>query len=404
MMRRLVVLGASVAGGTAAATLRERGFDGDVTLIGAEPHAPYERPPLSKSLLRGETPFEHCLIRPEAFWSERRIDARLGVAATSIDLASKMVNLADGSGVPFDRLLLATGARNRRPPLPGLDLDGVYSLRTIEEAERIRAEIAPGRRAVLAGMGFIGSEVAASLRLRGVDVTVVAGGAAPLDRVLGEDVGRVLEGIHRDRGVAMHFGLRVAGFEGDGRVERVVTAEGRSFECDFAVLGLGVEPVTDLAAAAGLDVDGGVLVDERCRTSHPDVFAAGDVASHQHPVFGRRVRVEHWQNALRQGRAAALAMLDQGGPYDDIHWFWSEQYEHRLEYAGFHREWDRVVVRGSLAERSFAAFYVKDDRVQAVVALDRAGEVKRAIPMIRSGARPSDEALRDPDADLATLA
>jgi 3-phenylpropionate/trans-cinnamate dioxygenase ferredoxin reductase subunit len=404
MTRRLVVVGASVAGGTAAATFRERGFDGDVTLIGAEPHAPYERPPLSKSLLRGETPFDHCFIRPDAFWSERRIDARLGVAATSIDLASKVVNLADGSKVPFDRLLLATGARNRRFPLQGLDLEGVYSLRTIEEAERIRAEIVPGRRAVLAGMGFIGSEVAASLRLRGVDVTVVAGGVAPLDRVLGEDVGRVLEGIHRDRGVAMHFGLRVAGFEGDGRVQRVLTAEGRSFECDFAVLGLGVEPVTDLAEAAGLDIDGGVAVDESCRTSHPDVFAAGDVASHQHAVFGRRVRVEHWQNALRQGRAAALAMLDQGGPYADVHWFWSEQYEHRLEYAGFHREWDRIVVRGSMAERSFAAFYIKDDRVQAVVALDRAGDVKRAIPLIRSGARPPDDALRDPDVELASLA
>lgn len=404
MMRRVVVVGASVAGGTAAATLREKGFDGDVTLIGAEPHPPYERPPLSKSLLRGETPFDHCLMRPRAFWSERRIDARLGVAATSIDLASKVVNLADGSKVSFDRMLLATGARNRRFPLPGLDLDGVYSLRTIEEAERIREEIAPGRRAVLAGMGFIGSEVAASLRLRGVDVTVVAGGVAPLDRVLGEDIGRVLEGIHRDHGVAMHFGLRVAGFEGDGRVRRVLTAEGRSFECDFAVLGLGVEPVTELAAAAGLDVDGGVLVDGWCRTSHPDVFAAGDVASHQHPVFGRRVRVEHWQNALRQGRSAALAMLGQGGPYQDIHWFWSEQYEHRLEYAGFHTEWDRIVVRGSLDERSFAAFYVKDDRVQAVVALDRAGEVKRAIPLIQTGARPSDDALRDPDVGLASLA
>ena len=404
MTRRLVVVGASVAGGTAAATFRERGFDGEVTLIGAEPHPPYERPPLSKSLLRGETPFDHCLIRPNAFWSDRQIEARLGVAAASIDLASKVVNLVDGSRVPFDRLLLATGARNRRPPLPGVDLEGVYSLRTIEEAEAIRAEIEPGRRAVLAGMGFIGSEVAASLRLRGVDVTVVAGGVAPLDRVLGEDVGRVLEGAHRDRGVAMHFGLRVAGFEGDTRVRRVLTAEGRSFECDFAVLGLGVEPVTELAADAGLDVDGGVAVDASCRTSHPDVFAAGDVASHQHPVFGRRVRVEHWQNALRQGRAAALVMLDQGGPYADVHWFWSEQYDHRLEYAGFHREWDRIVVRGSMAERSFAAFYIKDDRVQAVVGLDRPGDVKRAIPLIRSGARPSDQALRDPDVELASLA
>ena len=404
MGQRFVLIGASVAGGTAAATLRKHGFDGEVVLIGAETHLPYERPPLSKSFLRGETQFDDALVRPDAFWLEQAIDARLGAAATAIDLSAKTVALADGSRIQFDRLLLATGARNRRPPLPGVDLGGVYDLRTVEDAERVRAEIEPGRMAVLAGMGFIGSEVAASLRARGVAVTVVAGGTVPLDRVLGEDVGRVLEGIHRDHGVTMHFGERVAGFEGSHRVERVLTASGRSFECDFVVTGFGVEPVTELATQAGLEVNSGILVDEWCRTNHPDVFAAGDVANHWHPVFARRVRVEHWQNAIRQGRAAALAMMDVGAPYDDVHWFWSEQYDHRIEYAGFHTEWDRIAVRGSLATRSFAAFYLKDGRVQAVASLDRAHDVKSCVPLIRGRSRPEVTSLVDEGTDLSSLA
>jgi 3-phenylpropionate/trans-cinnamate dioxygenase ferredoxin reductase component len=222
--------------------------------------------------------------------------------------------------------------------------------------------------------------------------------------VLGEDVGRVLEGIHRDRGVTMTFDDVVASFEGDGRVEAVVTGKGERFGCDLVVLGLGVEPVTWFLEGSGIAVDDGVLVDERCRASVPGVFAAGDVANHLHPVYGRRVRVEHWDNARRQGRAAALNMMGRETVYDEVHWFWSDQYEHSIQYAGHHREWDDLVIRGSLEERSFAAFYLKDGRLQAVVSLDRPADVLDAAPLIAAGGIADARKLRDEDVPLSSLA
>ena len=400
---RFVIVGASLAGATAAATLRKEGFDGSVTLIGAEPHPPYERPPLSKSFLRGETPFEDALVEPEAFYRSNGVEVRLGSVATGLDLARKLVRLEEGDPVPFDRLLIATGARNRRFPIPGLELPGIFSLRTVDDALRIREQMMPNRRAVLGGMGFIGSEVAASLRQRGVEVAVVDGGQVPLERVLGDRVGGVLEGVHREHGVRMVFGDRVAAFEGSGRVERVVTAGGTSIECDFAVLGLGVEPVVDWLQESGVDLDDGVAVDELCRSSAKGVFAAGDVANHAHPVFGRRVRVEHWQNAIDHGRAAALSMMGKGTPYREIHWFWSDQYDQNLQYAGFHRDWDDLVIRGSLEARDFSAFYMKGGVVQAVVALNRGDDVRDATPLIAAAIPVDRERLADEGIGLSTL-
>jgi 3-phenylpropionate/trans-cinnamate dioxygenase ferredoxin reductase subunit len=261
----------------------------------------------------------------------------------------------------------------------------------------------PGRQVVMAGMGFIGSEVAASLRQRGLEVHVVAGGKAPLDRVLGEDVGRVLEGIHRDHGVEMTFDDQVTGFEGDGHVNAVTTANGLRLDCDIVVLGLGVEPVTAFLDGSGIDVEDGVLVDEHCRASADGVFAAGDVAKHYHPVFGQRIRTEHWNNARQQGRAAALNMLGRDVPYDEVHWFWSDQYEHTIQYAGYHREWDDLVIRGSLESRSFAAFYLLDGRVRAVVSVDRPSDVQDSMELIRAGGRARAAKLRDETLDLSTL-
>jgi 3-phenylpropionate/trans-cinnamate dioxygenase ferredoxin reductase component len=403
---RFVIVGGGLTGGTAAVTLRREGFEGSLTLIGAERHLPYERPPLSKTFLRGETSFEEALVQPDAYYRDHDVQLLLGSTAEAIDPDARIVRLAGGEEVPYDRLLIATGARNRRFPIRGVDLEGVHTLRTVEQSEGIRDEISPGRRAVVVGMGFIGSEVAASLRQQGVEVSTVDGGAVPLERVLGEQVGAVLADIHRDQGVEMVFRDRLTAIEGSGRAERVLTAGGRALDCDFAILGLGVEPVTDLAAAAGIEVDNGVVVDERCRTNRPGVYAAGDVANHYHPVFHRRVRTEHWHNARRQGRAAALSMLDRGGPYDEIHWFWSDQYEHNLQYAGFHTEWDDILIRGSLEKRSFAAFYLKGGVVQAVVALDRGREVMRSMPLIRAGGAGEavDQAkLRDEAVDLGAL-
>jgi 3-phenylpropionate/trans-cinnamate dioxygenase ferredoxin reductase subunit len=401
--RTAVIVGASLAGATAAATLRDEGFDGEVVLIGSEPTFPYERPPLSKSFLRGESSIQEAMVRPEAFYVDNRIETRFGTTVVGVDAVAKELTLAGGDPVSFDTLLIATGARNRRFPIPGIGLEGVLDLRTLGDAARIRAEMLSGRRVVLAGMGFIGSEVAASLRQRGLDVHVVAGGKAPLDRVLGEDVGRVIEGIHRDHGVEMTFDDQVVGFEGDGRVARVTTAKGLGLDCDFVVLGLGVEPVTAFLEGSGIEVDDGVLVDEHCRANAAGVFAAGDVANHYHPVFGKRIRTEHWNNARQQGRAAALNMMGRETTYDEIHWFWSDQYEHTIQYAGYHREWDDLVIRGSLESRSFAAFYLLAGRVQAVVSVDRPADVQDAMDLIRAGGRTDTAKLRDEAVELASL-
>jgi 3-phenylpropionate/trans-cinnamate dioxygenase ferredoxin reductase subunit len=404
MSETFVIVGAGLAGGGAAATLRQEGFEGGVILVGAEPQPPYERPPLSKEYLRGEFSFEQALVQEPGFYDENGIETRLGVRAARVDAVARVVELEGGERVAYDKLLITTGGRNRHFPIPGLDLEGIYDLRTVDDSDRLRAEIAPGRRAVVVGMGFIGSEVAASLRQSGVDVVVVDRNEVPLRRVLGEEVGRVMEGIHRDHGVSMVFEDTVAAFEGAGRVERVTTGRGRRIECDFVVVGLGTEPVTELLAGTGAEIDNGVVVDEHLRTGVEGIYAAGDVANHYHPVFERHIRVEHWQNALKQGPAAARSMLDKGEPYEEIPWFWSDQYEHNLQYTGFHTEWDELVVRGSMEERNFVAFYRKDERVLAAVAVNRGRDLRRSMPLIKAR-EPVDAAkLCDLDVDLRTLA
>ena len=404
MPETMTIVGASLAGGSAAVTLRQEGFEGKVLLIGAEPQPPYERPPLSKEYLRSESSFEDALVRAPDFYDENGIETRFGVRATRVDSADKAVELDGGERLLYDKLLVATGGSNRRVPIPGIGLEGIYGLRTVVDSERIRAEIAPGRKAVVVGMGFIGSEVAASLRQSGVEVTVVDRNTVPLRRVLGEEIGRVIEGIHRDHGTQLISKDTVAAFEGVSRVERVTTARGRRIECDFAVVGLGVEPATDLLAGTGVEIDNGIVVDEYCRTNVEGIYAAGDVANHYHPVFGRHIRVEHWKNALKHGPAAAKSMLGDGGPYEEVPWFWSDQYEHNLQYAGFHTEWDELVVRGSLEERSFVAFYRKDGRVLAAVAIGRGRDLRRSVPLIKAQEQVEAAMLRDPDIDLRTLA
>src|SRR5215203_126549 len=403
MPETFVIVGASLAGGGAAATLRQEGFDGRVVLIGAEPQPPYERPPLSKDYLRGEFSFEQALVQPPDFYGENGIETRFGVRATRVDAAEKMVELDDGERVAYDELLIATGGRNRRFPVPGLDLEGVHDLRSVADCDRIRHEVAPGRKAVVVGMGFIGSEVAASLRQSGVEVVVVDRNKVPLRRVLGEEVGRVMEGIHRDHGTELIFEDTVAAFEGARRVESVTTRTGRRLGCDFVVVALGIEPAAEPLTGTGVKIDNGVVVDEYCRTGVEGIYAAGDVANHYHPVFGRHIRVEHWQNALKQGQAAARSMLGESEPYQEIPWFWSDQYEHNLQYAGFHRDWNELVVRGSLEERSFVAFYRKDERVLAAVAFDRGRDLRRSVPLIKAQKRFEAARLRDPDVDLRTL-
>lgn len=398
-----MIVGGNLTGGAAVSTLRTEGFEGRLVLIGEEPHLPYERPPLSKGYLRGEEPAEHAFLRPQEWYEENEVELRLGVTATRLDPANHEVELSDGERIGYDKVLVATGGRNRHLDVPGAQLEGIHDLRTFEDADWIKAQAEPGRRAVVVGAGFIGCEVAASLRHLGVEVVVVEIFQVPLQRVVGAEVGRVFEGIHHDAGVRFHFQQWVDRFEGHGSADSALTSAGHRIECDFAVVGVGIQPNVEWLAGSGVGVDNGVVVDEFCRTSVEGVYAAGDVANHWHPIFQRRMRVEHWDNALKQGAAAARNMMGKDVPFDDPHWFWSDQYEHNLQSVGFAPEWDDLVVRGSMDERSFVAFYVKDDLVRAAVGLNRGKDVRRSAALIRAQRPLAPALLRDEDVDLKKL-
>ena len=402
-MAAYVIVGASLAGATAAITLREEGADGTVTLIGAEQEAPYERPPLSKTYLRGDTPFDKALVRPIAFYSDHDIRTIFGTRAIRIDPSDRIVQLEDDRRVPFDALLIATGGRSRQMSIPGSDLEGIYGLRTVQDADRIRQEIVPGRRVVVVGMGFIGSEVAASLRQKDLDVVAIGSSKTPLFRLLGEAVGHTIADLHRRHGVRTVFDDTVVRFEGTRRVSSVVTKSGLRLECDFVVVGIGIEPAVDMLGDDGILLHNGVVVDEYCRTNVTGIYAAGDVANHYHPVFDRQMRVEHWHNAVKQGAAAARNMLGRSVAYDEVHWFWSDQYEANLQYAGFHTTWQQLVIRGRLDSDSYLACYVNDGRIDAAVGLNRAKDVRRLMPLIKARRAVDLEQLRDENVDLRTL-
>jgi 3-phenylpropionate/trans-cinnamate dioxygenase ferredoxin reductase subunit len=305
--------------------------------------------------------------------------------------------------VQFDALLIATGGRNRRISIPGGNLEGIYGLRTVEDADRIRAEAVPGRRVVVVGMGFIGSEVAASLRQTGLDVVAIDPSKTPLFRVLGDAVGSRLAELHRAHGVRTIFEDTVAAFEGTHRVAAVVTKGGVRLECDFVVAGIGIEPVVDFLDGSGISVDNGIVVDEHCRTNVEGIFAAGDVANHYHPVFERRIRVEHWQNAIKQGAAAARNMTGKPVVYDEIDWFWSDQYDANLQYAGFHTTWDRLVVRGRVVYGSFLAWYIIQGRIDAAVAFNRPKDIRRVIPLIKARRPVNVEHIGNENIELRSL-
>ncbi len=402
-MADYVIIGASLTGASAAIALRKQSPNAKMTLIGAEDGLPYERPPLSKGYLRGAVPFEKLLVRPPEFYSAQRIELMLGSRVTSIDSSRRIVYIADGSRVPYDSLLIATGAHNRHAHIPGIDLEGVYSLRDIVDADRLRADMRPGRKAVVVGMGFIGSEVAASLRHEGLDVTTIDPGKAPLARILGEAVGATLAALHESYGGRTIFNDSVAALEGAQRVEAVTTKAGLQITCEMVVMGIGVEPTVDFLDGSGVRVDNGVVVDEFCATNVAGIYAAGDVANHYHPVFDRHIRVEHWQNAMRQGTAAATNMLGELVPYDEIPWFWSDQYDANIQYAGYHTSFDELVVRGQLDDASYAAFYVNGGVIDAVVGLNNAKDVRRAMPLIKARRRVDPDRLRDESVDLRSL-
>jgi 3-phenylpropionate/trans-cinnamate dioxygenase ferredoxin reductase subunit len=403
-MRTFVIAGGGLAGAKAAETLRDEGFDGRIVLVGAEDVLPYERPPLSKEYLRGEAARETIFVHDQAFYAEHEIELRTGVTITALDAAGHAVELADGERLAYDRLLLATGAEPRRLRIPGADLDGVHYLRTVADSDALRARIDAGARFAVVGAGWIGAEVAASARTRGCEVTLVEPLSVPLERVLGAEVGAIYRDVHADHGVALRLGAGAEAFEGDGRVERVRTSAGELIDCDCVVVGIGVTPRVELATAAGIAVDDGVLADARLRTSDPDVFAAGDIAAVDHSFLEGRVRVEHWANALDQGPAAARSMLDRDAPWDRLPFFFSDQYDVGMEYSGWAPTWDRVVFRGDPAARELIAFWLRDERVLAGMNMNVWDVQDDIQALIRSRAPVDAGRLADPDVPLAELA
>jgi len=388
----VVVVGGGLTGGNAALEVCRLAPDAHVTLISSETHLPYQRPPLSKGFLRGTEPFEAALVAPRSEYERLGIDLMLGRTVEKLEPEKKQIRLEGDEVIPYDRMLIATGGRNRRLRSPGADRKGVLDLRTVEDSQRIQAAARAGRRAVVIGLGFIGCEVTASLRMLGVELTAIDPGRAPLGRVLGPEVGGVIAALHQSHGVQLILGDGVDRLEGGERVERVVTKSGRQFECDFVVAGIGIEPEVELLRAAGARISNGVEVDEYCRTSLPDVYAAGDIADHAHPIFGR-IRVEHYNNAEKQGRAAAASLLDRGSPYDYVHSFWSDQFDQSLEYVGFAKEWDSITVEGSLPDRDFIVRYLRGGKLLAAAAMgrggdpesDEPGELKSIANQIRAG-------------------
>ena len=405
----IVVLGSGMAGGVAVKTLREEGYGGRLVLIGPEPTLPFGRPPLSKTYLRGEEQLSGWLVNPPGWYAENDVEL---VAATAIrlDTAARRVELDSGEAVGYAKLLLTTGGRNRRLEVAGAGLVGVHQLRTVAECDSIKNAVRAGGRAVVVGMGFIGSEVAASLRQLGMEVIAVLPGGAPLETVLGAEMAEVMAGIHRDAGIELITQDQVVRFEGAARVERAVTKIGRRLDCDLAVVAVGIQADVEILKGTEVAVDNGVLVDARCQTNISEIFAAGDVANHLHPLFGR-IRVEHYNNAEKQGAAAARSILGSTAGYGYLHTFWSDQYEHKLEYVGHVRRWDEFVVRGSTRNRKLVGFYLAEGVLRAAVGLDRGGdpeldehgEMAAAGRLIARGARPSPAALADDDQDLDRL-
>ncbi|MFP5306726.1 MAG: NAD(P)/FAD-dependent oxidoreductase [Gammaproteobacteria bacterium] len=401
----VVVIGGGQAGGEAAIELRKLGFGGRVVIVGEEPFLPYKRPPLSKAYLAGSVGEDQLYMMHAPNLEKARIEYRGGVAVPRIDRAAKQVVLADGSTLGYDRLVLTTGGRARPLPVPGADRRNVFLLRTIADVQKIRAHCQEGKRVAIVGGGFIGLEAAAVLVKKGLKVTVLEGLPRVLARVTCPEVSAFYERVHREAGVDLRTGVQVTGFDGEPDVTQVRLGDGSAVETDFVVIGIGLIANTELATAAGLDVDNGIVVDECARTSDPDIYAAGDCTNHPSSFLGRRVRLESVQNAMEQARIAARNIMGKNEAYHTVPWFWSDQYDLKLQMVGVSAGFDQLVVRGDpAAQRNFAVFYLKEGRIIAADAISRPQEFMLAKKLVAAGAMIDPAQLGDESVPLKTLA
>jgi 3-phenylpropionate/trans-cinnamate dioxygenase ferredoxin reductase subunit len=396
MTSTIVIIGGGQAGAQAVDTLRKEGYAGRLVLVAEEPELPYQRPPLSKKFLCGELAAERLPFRHRAFYEEHRTELMLGMRAARIDAAARVVGLADGTLLHYDRLLLCLGATSRRLDCPGSRLAGVHYLRGIADAVALRADIRRGGRAVIIGGGYIGLEVAATCRQMGCEVTVLEMTERVMNRVVAPSVSDFFARSHQSQGVDIRLGARVVRLEGRERVERVHCADGSSHPTDLLVVGVGAIAVSELASSAGLACDNGILVDEYCRTSDPAIFAAGDCTNHPSPRYGRRVRLESVDNAFEQAKAAALNLLDRAVPHDRVPWFWSDQFDNKLLIVGLSQGQTQEIVRGDPTSRNFTVCHLKDGELLAVEAINHAKDYMAARKMIAERARVRPELIADP--------
>jgi 3-phenylpropionate/trans-cinnamate dioxygenase ferredoxin reductase component len=397
-----VIAGANLTGGRAAEALRSKGFAGRIVLIGAEPERPYERPPLSKGFLTGAVAEDDFYLRASDYYDEQRIELRLGTRATGLVPDSRCVTLDSGDMLTYDMLLIATGARPRRPGISGEHLGGVHYLRTLADARNIRDHLATARQVVVIGMGFIGAEIAASSRSMGRDVIALEAGHLPMLGALGIEVAERLASIHRERGVDLRTGEHVTEIRGDGSVAEVVTSSG-SISCDMAVIGVGVIPETDWLEGSGIEIDDGIVTDAACRTSLPGVFAAGDVARQYHPRYGRHLRIEHFDHAGNQGVAAAASMLGLPVPDVPLPFFWSDQYDLNIQVAGLTSGHDEVVFRGTVESGSWSAFYLRQGEMIAALSANRFRDFSAARRILQQGVPVRATQLADESIELRSL-
>ena len=401
---RIVVVGAGHAAGQLAISLRQNGHEGSLTLIGDEPIAPYQRPPLSKKYLAGELDAARLLLKPDDYYRDADITLRLGRRAAAIDLDATDVTLDDGERLSWDQLVLATGSRVRRLDVPGESLAGVHYLRTAADVDAIRAGFDHAKRLVIVGGGYIGLEVAANAVAHDIDVHLVEQESRLLSRVVSPAISEFYHQVHADAGVRIHLDCGVTGFDGDARVEGVLLDDGGRLEADLVIIGIGVLPNVELARDAGLDCDDGVVVDAFCRTADARVFAIGDCTNHPNPLLGRRLRLESVPNALEQARAAAATLTGTPTEYAQVPWFWSDQYELKLQIVGLTDGFDQTVIRGDMASRQFACFYLKQGRLIAVDAVNSPREFMFSKPAVAAGARIPADVLADPDQSLKDAA
>lgn len=404
MNKQVVIVGAGHASGQVLTSLKQKKYGGQVVLFGDEAYLPYQRPPLSKKFLAGDLAADRLYVKPESFYDDPNIEVRLSTHIETIDRTSKTVVTDDGDAVPFDILILAVGSRARRLPVEGSELAGIYYLRSIDDVNGIRDELDRAKSLVIVGGGYIGLEVAAVTRQLGLDVTVIEMADRVMSRVVSEDVSAFYQQEHLAHGVKLMLSTGLRRFRGNERVTAVETDDGQRIPADFVVVGVGITPNTELAEAAGLDVEDGIVVDEHCRTSDTNIYAIGDCTSHPNSIYGRRLRLESVHNALEQAKTAATNVCGEKHEYTQVPWFWSDQYDLKLQIAGLSQGYDDVVIRGDVHSRSFSCLYLKEGHLIAVDAINAPRDFMQSKSLIASAAAPDKGRLADTDVMLKDLA